>query len=133
MTSNFIKEITVFDLLGGATKVRALVDRFYDLMDLEPEFAALRAMHAASLDGAREKLYRYLTIWTGGPNLYGEKEGPPCLRSSHIPFAISAAERDQWVQCMAVATLEVGVDEELREKLMEAFYDTADWMRNKEG
>jgi hemoglobin len=131
MTSNFIKEITVFDLLGGATKVRALVDRFYDLMDLEPEFAALRAMHAASLDGARGKLYRYLTIWTGGPNLYGENEGPPCLRSSHIPFTISAAERDQWVQCMAVATLEVGVDEELREKLMEAFYDTADWMRNK--
>ena len=35
---------TPFALLGGETPVRALVDRFYDLMDLEPQFAALRAL-----------------------------------------------------------------------------------------
>ena len=31
---------TAFELVGGEERVRALVDRFYDLMDLEPEFAA---------------------------------------------------------------------------------------------
>ncbi|SOE67957.1 globin [Burkholderia sp. D7] len=36
---------TAFELVGGEERVRALVDRFYDLMDLEPEFAALRALH----------------------------------------------------------------------------------------
>ena len=133
MTSNYIHQQTVFELIGGATKLRALVDRFYDLMDMEPEFAGLRAMHPATLEGSREKLYRYLTIFIGGPNLYSEEAGPPCLRSSHIPFAIASGERDQWVQCMAVATLDAGIEEELREVLMEAFYNTADRMRNRDG
>ena len=30
---------TAYDLLGGEAIVRDLVDRFYDLMDLEPRFA----------------------------------------------------------------------------------------------
>jgi hemoglobin len=131
MTSEQIKQITAFELIGGAAKLRELVDRFYDLMDLEPEFVALRAMHPASLDGSREKLYRYLTIWTGGPNLYGENSGPPCLRSSHFPFAIASKERDDWVLCMAAAMSEIGIDEELRPQLLKALFDTADWMRNK--
>lgn len=126
-------QLTVFELIGGATKLRELVDRFYDLMDLEPEFTALRAMHPTTLDGSRDKLYWYLSGWTGGPNLYVEQFGHPRLRARHFPYAIASNERDQWVQCMAVATLEVGIEEELREALMRAFYDTADWMRNKEG
>jgi hemoglobin len=37
--------VSLYGLVGGDEKLRELVDRFYDLMDLEPEFAALRAMH----------------------------------------------------------------------------------------
>lgn len=133
MTSEQIHQLTVFELIGGATKLRELVDRFYDLMDLEPEFTALRAMHPPTLDGSRDKLYWYLSGWTGGPSLYIEQFGHPRLRARHLPYAIASVERDQWVQCMAVAMLEVGIEEELREALMRAFYETADWMRNKEG
>ena len=39
------QETLAFDLIGGEARVRELVDRFYDLMDLEPEFAVLRALH----------------------------------------------------------------------------------------
>ena len=39
------QESLAFDLIGGEARVRELVDRFYDLMDLEPEFAVLRALH----------------------------------------------------------------------------------------
>ena len=33
---------TPYDVMGGDAKVRALVDRFYDLMDLEPAYKELR-------------------------------------------------------------------------------------------
>ena len=35
---------SAFAWLGGETKVRELVDRFYDLMELEPAYQALRGV-----------------------------------------------------------------------------------------
>jgi hypothetical protein len=43
---------TIFEMIGGATRLRELVDRFYDLMDLEPEFAGIRALHPTAMDGS---------------------------------------------------------------------------------
>ena len=40
--------------------MRALVDRFYDLMDLEPGYAQLRAAHGTELERARQNLERTL-------------------------------------------------------------------------
>ncbi len=130
MTNEDSQQASAFDLIGGASKLRELVDRFYDLMDLEPEFAGIRAMHPASLDGSRDKLYWFLSGWTGGPNLYIEQFGHPRLRARHLPFAIASSERDQWLRCMAWAMQDVGIEEALQQRLMQAFYQTADWMRN---
>ena len=124
---------SAFDLLGGDAKVRELVDRFYDLMDLEPEFAGIRALHPTSLDGSRDKLYWFLSGWLGGPNLYIERFGHPRLRARHLPYAIGSSERDQWLRCMGWAMQDAGVPEPLRERLMLSFHQTADWMRNKAG
>ena len=44
---------TPFEWIGGEAPVQALVDRFYDLMDLEPGYAALRAAHGPELENAR--------------------------------------------------------------------------------
>jgi hemoglobin len=60
---------TFFELLGGVEQIRALVERFYDVMDSDPKAANLRAIHAADLTEAREKLFMFLTGWTGGPQL----------------------------------------------------------------
>ncbi|MBP0596802.1 group II truncated hemoglobin [Herbaspirillum sp. LeCh32-8] len=122
---------TTFDLIGGAEKLREMVDRFYDLMDLEPEFAGIRAMHPPSLDGSREKTYMFLSGWTGGPNLYIEQYGHPRLRMRHLPFPIGVSERDQWLRCMTWAMQDVGLSDELMKRLLTALYQTADWMRNK--
>jgi hemoglobin len=124
---------TPFARLGGETGVRTLVDRFYDLMDLEPPYAQLRAVHGSSLVSARDKLFWFLCGWLGGPPLYTERFGHPRLRARHLPFAIGVAERDQWVACMHQAMLETGVEAELCERLTEAFFNTADHMRNKGG
>lgn len=124
---------TPFVSLGGEPGVRALVDRFYDLMELEPGFAGIRALHPGDLEGSRDKLHWFLCGWLGGPNLYIERFGHPRLRARHLPYAIGMAERDQWMACMMQAMQDQEVDEVLAQRLTEAFFGTADWMRNKGG
>jgi len=126
-------EETPYARMGGDAALRALVDRFYDLMDLEPDYAGIRRLHKPDLADARDKLYWFLSGWLGGPNLYVERFGHPKLRARHLLFAIGLAERDQWMACMDRALVEQGVDESLRERLLPAFFGTADWMRNREG
>lgn len=123
--------ITPFEALGAESRVRALVDRFYDLMDLEPAYAQLRAAHGTHLDAARDKLFWFLCGWLGGPNHYIERFGHPRLRMRHMPFPIGIAERDQWLLCMDQALRETGVHDDLRERLNTSFFQTADWMRNR--
>ena len=127
---------TSFEWIGGEANVKVLVDRFYDLMDLEPNYAALRAAHAGPLDNARQRLFWFLCGWLGGPQHYTERFGHPMLRMRHMPQqtgggAIGILERDQWLACMNQAMVETGVDEALRAQLNNSFFQTADWMRNK--
>ena len=124
---------TPFEWLGGEARVRELVERFYDLMELEPTYAALRATHSPSLDEAREKLFLFLCGWLGGPDYYVQRYGHPRLRMRHLPFAIGIRERDEWVICMNQAMQEINVPDALRERLTRSFMQTADWMRNKGG
>jgi hemoglobin len=122
---------TPFEWIGGEDRVRALVDRFYDLMDLEPAYQALRAAHGSTLQDARDKLAWFLCGWLGGPDHYIERFGHPRLRMRHMPFSIGILERDQWLACMDQAMGETGVDPVLRERLCKSFFQTADWMRNR--
>lgn len=124
---------TPFEWIGGEPRVQALVDRFYDLMDLEPAYAELRATHGSSLDEARQKLFWFLCGWLGGPDYFVERFGHPRLRARHMPFKIGIRERDEWVACMDQAMGETSVPEDLRERLRQSFMNTADWMRNKNG
>jgi hemoglobin len=127
---NFSVDFTPYQALGGDQKVRQIVDTFYDLMDLEPEFTQLRAVHHASLTDARDKLYWFLSGWLGGPQLYQEKFGHPRLRMRHMPFRITSIERDQWIACMGQALTQCEVSAPLHKWLTAQLYGTADWMRN---
>jgi hemoglobin len=122
-----------FDWIGGEAKVKALVDRFYDLMDLEPGYKELRAAHGTELERARQNLFWFLCGWLGGPQHYTDRFGHPRLRMRHMPFKIGVIERDQWLACMDQAMGEVGVPPELRARLRDSFFQTADWMRNTHG
>jgi hemoglobin len=125
--------MTPFERIGGEEKVHQLVERFYDLMDLEPKYAELRAAHGTELGRARQNLFWFLCGWLGGPPHYESRFGHPRLRARHMPFVIRSVERDQWLACMDQAMGEVGVDEELRARLRDSFFQTADWMRNTPG
>jgi hemoglobin len=122
---------TPFEWIGGEQAVRSMTERFYDLMELEPAYAALRAAHGPDLGNARQRLFWFLCGWLGGPSYYTDRFGHPMLRARHLPFAIGIKERDQWLACMAQAMQETQVPTELRERLEQSFFQTADWMRNK--
>ena len=57
MTDTNETQPTAFEILGGEPGIRRLVDRFYDVMDIDEDLKVLRAVHGPSLDQARDKLY----------------------------------------------------------------------------
>ena len=127
---------TFFELLGGEANgtenIRSLVETFYDIMDSDPKVVPLRAMHQADLTSAREKLFMFLTGWTGGPQLYIERYGHPMLRARHMPFAVDESARDQWMYCMIKAMHQLNFEDDLMKKLANQLYGVADFMRNRE-
>ena len=123
---------TPFTVLGGEPAVQQLVDRFYDLMDLDPQWAHLRALHASDLDSSRTKLFWFLCGWLGGPDHYIERFGHPRLRMRHMHVPIGLQARDEWLACMGQAMKDVGIHQDMHQHLLQSFFQTADWMRNQQ-
>ena len=98
-----------FERIGGHPAMRAITERFYDLMDQEPEFAELRAMHAPDLAPMRESLPLFLAGWAGGPRDWFEANPGKCMMSAHGGFRINRTTAGQWAEAMrrAIADTEV--------------------------
>lgn len=129
MTEN--SKLTPYELMGGEPAILSLVDRFYFYMDTLPEVDGIRKMHAQSLSNAKDKLFKFLSGWLGGPDLFIQEFGHPMLRRRHFPFAIGQSERDQWMVCMNKAMKELPMDNSLRESLLEALDQLATHMINQ--
>ena len=123
---------TPYQRLGGEAVLRQLVLRFYDYMNQLPEARGIRKMHGADLSGAADKLFKFLSGWLGGPDLFVQEYGHPRLRARHLPFAIGSDERDQWMLCMGKALDDTAMDAELRELLRQALAQTANHMINQQ-
>ena len=126
---------SLYDLLGGepeaTNQIRAIVEAFYDVMDQDEKAKTIRQMHPEDLTPSREKLFMFLSGWTGGPQLYLERYGHPFLRRRHLPFKIGEEERDQWIYCMTRGMLNLKMEEEKIKALLSALYPIADFMRNQ--
>ena len=120
-----------YEFLGREDGIRALVDRFYDVMDTLPDAAAIRAMHPPDLTESRDKLYFFLVGRFGGPPLYTERFGHPRLRGRHMPFAVDTGAAEAWLACMDAALDEqVGPGPE-RDEISAFFRQVAMFMRNR--
>ena len=108
-----------------------MVNRFYDLMDSSPEAQNIRSLHAKSLNQSREKLFMFLSGWSGGPQLYIQRFGHPRLRMRHMHFSIGAVERDEWLWCMTKALDETQLDPGVVEYLKNHFTQATDFLRNR--
>lgn len=122
---------TPYELLGGEAGLRALVDRFYEIMDTNAEAVSIRAMHTSDLAPIRQKLFEFLSGWLGGPPLFLQRTGSICITAAHKPFKIGEAERDQWLMCMRQALADTGASPELQAMLKTPLFGIADFLRNQ--
>lgn len=124
-------ERTPYEVMGGATQVKLLANRFYDIMETAPEAAELYAIHPLPLDNIRDKFFQFLSGWLGGPPLFEQQYGHPRLRARHLPFAVTEQLRNQWVFCMDKALAEVVEHKLLRQGLSHSFGQLASHMINR--
>lgn len=98
---------TPYYRLGGAPVFEAICNRFYDLMEQDPRYAELRAMHAPDLGPMRKALPQFLAGWAGGPRDWFEANPGRCMMSVHKPFVINRAVAEQWADAMKRAVVDV--------------------------
>lgn len=98
---------TPFYRLGGHETMQAIVDRFYELMDTDPAYAELRAMHAPDLARMRKSLALFLAGWSGGPRDWFDQNPGRCMMSVHKPYVITKQVAEQWAEAMKRAIADV--------------------------
>jgi len=109
---------TPFYKLGGHETFQAICERFYDLMDSDPAYAELRAMHAPDLAKMRGALALFLAGWAGGPRDWFEQNPGRCMMSVHKPYTISSEVAAQWAEAMQRAIADVAPEEAQLAKAM---------------
>jgi hemoglobin len=118
---------TYFDQIGGEPAVRDLIDRFYGLVENDPE---LRPVYPENLEPGKEKLTLFFIQWLGGPPAYSQLYGHPRLRRRHFPFLIGELEAGRWLRNMRKAMADSGWDSELVAGLFEGLAPLAHHMIN---
>ena len=88
---------TVYDLVGGDSFFKALVDTFYDKIDKDD---LLRHMFPVSLEEPKKWNYLFMRMIFGGPDDYVPQRGHPRMRKRHFPFKIGLNERNRWFNLM---------------------------------
>jgi hemoglobin len=107
----------LYEEVGGEPVFRALVDRFYEGVALDP---VLRPLYPdEDLTAAKERLRMFLEQYWGGPTTYSEQRGHPRLRMRHAGWVIGERERDAWLGHMRRAVAELDVTEEARAAIWE--------------
>ena len=126
-------DLRPYDQLGGSANVRALAERFYEIMATEEP--ALARLHPCEADGRiktenRERFALFLIGWLGGPDDYERQHGHPRLRMRHMRVPVDVAMRDAWLRCMVKAMDDCGVTGPTRLFLESRFADVANFLRN---
>lgn len=107
--------LSIYDNLGGAEGVRALVEAFYTIV---PKNQLLAPLFPVDNRPVIEKQYMFLSQFFGGPALFSEAYGHPMMRARHLKFPITNSHADEWLGCMAGALEEIGVEETLRDLVL---------------
>lgn len=123
------EETSPYEIIGGLEALRRITDRFYDLMEADPAYAELRALHQTDLAPMRTSLAEFLMGWTGGPRTWFEARPGACMMSMHAKIPVTAATARQWCEAMSRAIAETGVDPTLTARMNEAFSRISQGMR----
>lgn len=114
-------EALPFDRIGGRAAIRRVVNRFYDLMDSDPAYQALRDLHAPDLGPMRLSLTDFLMGWLGGPRDWFEARPGVCMMKAHNGVVVTADTARQWRDAMARAFADSHVDPGLAGEINQVF------------
>ncbi len=119
-----------FQAAGGENGIFKLVNDFYDYMEQLPESQHIKEMHPADLRVSRDKLFRFLCGWLGGPRLYREKYGPISIPAAHAHLTIGHEEKNAWLLCMQKAIADQDYADDFKVYLLEQLKIPAERVRN---
>lgn len=123
---------SLFNQVGGEDGIRALVETFYDIIEQDPEAAALHNLHLQGhgLAHSRQEQFNFLCGFFGGPQYYVMKHRHSRLKEIHEHVAIGPEMRDLWLACMQKAVDRRGIESGLAGQLMRHFTRAAEISRN---
>jgi len=107
---------TTFDDVGGLDGVRRITEAFYPKVQQHPLLAPL---FPADIRPVMEKQTKFLSQFFGGPSYYTDEYGNPKMRARHLPFPITPAHADAWLDCMRRALEETDLPAELQKFVLD--------------
>lgn len=120
------QKLTPYEVIGEEM-LSHLVDSFYGKVQKHP---MLSPIFPDDLTETARKQKQFLTQYLGGPQLYTEEHGHPMLRARHLPFPITPARANAWIQCMKEAMNDVGLTGDIKDFLLHRLQLTAHHMVN---
>ncbi|WP_110934301.1 globin domain-containing protein [Paenibacillus bouchesdurhonensis] len=104
--------LSIYDNLGGEKVIRQLVEAFYPKVKANP---LLGPLFPEDIEPVMEKQFMFLSQFFGGPSLFSDAFGHPMMRARHLSFPVTRERAEAWLACMTEALEEVGVDDELKD------------------
>lgn len=128
-----MSHLPVIDQIGGAETVRALVERFYDVVETHPAGAQILRLHLRGhgMAHVRQAQFDFLHGFFGGRRLYAENHGPMNLREIHAHVPIRAQDAADWLICMQIALDDTGIDPKIGTQIMATFTRAAEVLVNQ--
>jgi len=129
---NSSQKDSLFEQIGGLTKVKNLADEFYTVMERDSNARALRDVHPGELINSRKNLYRFISEWLGGPKLFGAQHvNAKWLELRHRHFNPTQEHEEQWLYCMDKAMTNLEFDNDLKLALNTKFSSMIKLMRTQ--
>ncbi|NOR74723.1 MAG: globin [Draconibacterium sp.] len=109
--------------------IRKMVSDHYDLL-IESTIKDLFPKNPIALEKAKEHSADFFIQICGGPEYFNKNRGRPLLKKRHMPFKITAAGREEWLNCYKPVLEKM----DLPENVIQSFWNYLDifskWMVN---
>jgi hemoglobin len=102
---------SILDRIGGEPVLKALVERFYDLVESHPRGRHLMSLHfrGHGLTHVRAEQFDFLSGFLGGRRYYEERHGDMDVRRVHAHVPIRVSDAEDWLALMDQAIADVGL------------------------
>lgn len=112
----------------GDENLKKLLDTFYDKVFQSDIIGPL--FNQTDKETIKDKQFRFLTQFLGGPPRYNEKYGHPRMRMRHSPHKITSEGKEEWLRLMKESIEMLDITDNLKTALYNCFPNVAQHMVN---